>query len=495
MQIPQVTAQSALAEPKAAEGDQQSTKGGGEQGAFAILLALLQGSVAPAQSGLVSDGTVPTDGEQAASLIAANGAAQAETAGVTASVSPILVGPGAETTAVTTAEPAQVTPAEPKDAAGPSVSTGTTTASAPAKLLVLTEVATPVDAGKSAQTSSAQFVVERANAERSEHGGTVNPASSAAPKTAAPSTPVAETGIPVTALAGDEASDSDLGTKLTATADDAIEPEVQGGAPRSTARFVVAKPGATEVESPNLKTESAQKLAQSAAQAGSSTTDEVAKPHSESADLRKAVEHGLARNAGTSASHSDGVRPVNAEVTQTAPVQVDSTVRGTERAKPETEQAAVPDRTTVKTIVIDTVRGVRYLLTKGEQTMRIRLVPESLGEMRLVVTSSSDEISVRIASASHTVRELMHTQIQHLREALSQDGANVGKITISADMSAGTGTGNPQMGSADRAWNPNAREWTGSTASPPKYPSAMGQQLGVVPRQTVPHTGALNLFA
>jgi hypothetical protein len=163
--------------------------------------------------------------------------------------------------------------------------------------------------------------------------------------------------------------------------------------------------------------------------------------------------------------------------------------------KSETEQTAAPDRTTVKTIAVDTVKGVRYLLTKGEQTMRIRLVPESLGELKLVVTSSNDEITVRLASANHAVREVLHTQVHHLREVLAQDGGNVGKITITADMSAGTGPGNPQTGSPDRTWTPNQRGWSGHSSSSANSSSNGRQQPVAVPRQTAPYNGALNLFA
>ena len=520
MQIPQVTAQSIPAESKIADGDQPSTKTkAGEKGAFAILLALLQGTATSAQSESVTAGTESTDGEpggtalssdgtksttgssisQTATLLVNGAAAEGSPAGSTDLVSPTAVTPATETradaavTAKQTALPVQAKPASPEPSVSPGVPVDAAKTAAPVEPLVVTEVVTPVATEKPAQTSSARYIVPTANPDGARQNETVKPAASA---TVSSPNPVSEAGIPVSVVAGDDTSEPDGGAKQTAPADDGIEPEVQPAAPRSTARVVVAKAGTAGAESQKAgsappSTTLTPKLDPETANAASNSAKETLEAGPTAAN--KQTERVPVGNAGTTVSHADGVRPATTEVTQTAPVQAGQSVQAPDAAKAETQQAAPLDRTTVKTIAIDTVKGVRYLLTKGEQTMRIRLVPESLGELRLVVTSSSDSITVQLASANHTVREMLHTQVQHLREALTQDGANVGKITVTADMSAGTG--NPNTGSPDRAWNPNARGWAGNSAASPKYPSAMGQQPVVVPQHAVPHAGALNLFA
>ncbi len=218
----------------------------------------------------------------------------------------------------------------------------------------------------------------------------------------------------------------------------------------------------------------------------------------EATATQKPVARESAGNTSPEPTRIDGAKPAVADTQTATSMNVEHRVpaTGTDAVKPQPDQAPTPDRATLKTIVVDTVKGVRYLLTKGEQTMRIRLVPESLGELKLVVTSNNDEITVRLASANHAVREMLHTQVHHLREALSQDGGNVGKITVTADMSAGAGPGNPQTGSPDRTWTPNQRGWTGGHAPDSRHqPSTTGQQPVAVPRRTAPYSGALNLFA
>jgi flagellar hook-length control protein FliK len=305
--------------------------------------------------------------------------------------------------------------------------------------------------------------------------------------------PVAEseTGIPVAKVASAGDSDTKAESKPAAAVKDGIELEIRSAASRSTARFVVAKAGVANSEAPASSITTDQSAVDSEVDAVPKVLDgDQSAAHKESARMSL-------RNAGTPALQADGTRPVSAELPQSGPVAIDRTVpsNGAEVARTEADHTTPSERTTVKTIAIDTVKGVRYLLTKGEQTMRIRLVPESLGELRLVVTSSGDEITVRLASANHGVRELLHTQVQHLREVLAQDGTPVGKITITGDMSAGTGNGNLLSGSPDRGMTPHTRGWTGNMAGSPNQTPTNGQQPGAAPRMSVTHAGTLNLFA
>jgi len=430
-------------------------------------------------------------------FLASNATAEGDAADANVSVAPATVKPASEPKAGGIDDTGQLPvspPAKPKTPDSPANTAAAAKTAGSAKPLVVTEVVTPVADEKAGRTSSAQFVVRKANADAAERSVTVKPAATT------PASPAAETGIPVTAVAGEDAPEPDVAPTRRTQLDDGVEPASE--TTRSTARFIVAKAGSTEAAPTKGKPDPVPQSVSSAStpepdtvQAGTESAKVVPGTKPETAAYRAPVDCVPTGGADKAAPHADGARPVAAEGQQAAPVQVEHSVRGSERANPEPERTAPPGQTTVKTIAIDTVKGVRYLLTKGEHTMRIRLVPESLGELRLVVTSSSDEVSIRLASASHTVRELLHTQVQHLREALSQDGANVGKITVTADMSAGTGTGNPHTGSPDRAWNPNGRDWTGHAPSSPKYPSSMGQQPVVVPRQAMPHPGTLNLFA
>lgn len=497
MQIPQVTASPSAAEPKAVEGDEPSANGtGGKKGAFAILLALLQ-SNGTVQTAPDSGGTVPEDADVTGSANLAGGGKNGS-ASSTSSL-PLVAGD----TNVT----ASTLPAPAAEAKGPevgaskqataSVSAKEQTSQTPvagktgatAKPVVVTEVTTPVAAEKPGETSTARYIVPATDSADAEAVESQSPTARAAPASA----PVAEseTGIPVAKVASAGDSDAKAEPKPAAPVNDGIEPEVRSAASRSTARFVVAKSGVASSDAPASTVTTEQSTVDSELDAVPKVLEgDQTAAHKESARMSL-------RNAGTPALQADGTRPVSAEVSQSGPVAIDRTVpsNGAEVVRTEVDHTSPPERTTVKTIAIDTVKGVRYLLTKGEQTMRIRLVPESLGELRLVVTSSGDEITVRLASANHGVRELLHTQVQHLREVLAQDGTPVGKITITGDMSAGTGNGNLLSGSPDRGLTPHARGWTGNTPGSPNQTPTNGQQPVAVPGRPVTHAGTLNLFA
>ncbi|GMV93219.1 MAG: hypothetical protein AMXMBFR82_29970 [Candidatus Hydrogenedentota bacterium] len=519
MQIPQVTAPASAPEPGTVEGDKPATKNGegGEKGAFAILLSLLQGS-APAQPG-----TAPgmTEGSGTGEAAPANGG-QSPGATSTASQNVLLVaGNGTATSGEAGPDAAAITPApeskgQPVDAKAQSAKNASTKSSetAPAnpppdhgkavttaKPVIVTQVVTPSPPDGAKQTSSAQYVVPEPNAAASEPGTPTNPVKQTAPANA----PVAEaeTGIPIAKLIDAEDADVTVETKQAAPAKPEAEPMAQATGSRSTARFIVAKPDTVAAETPKAKAEGTTETlsptpAPTPKPVSDGDGDAVAKSlDSEEAAIQKDPAKVPVRTAAVSVQHADGAGPARVESPPNAVVQVEHAApsNGSERVKADVDPAAPPERTTVKTIAIDTVKGVRYLLTKGEQTMRIRLVPESLGELKLVVTSTNDEITVRLASANHSVRELLHTQVHQLREVLAQDGSNVGKITITADLNAGAGTGNPLSGSPDRAWTPHARGWNGNTPGPPNQNPTNGQQPGAVPRRTVSHSGTLNLFA
>jgi len=104
-------------------------------------------------------------------------------------------------------------------------------------------------------------------------------------------------------------------------------------------------------------------------------------------------------------------------------------------------EIARPDAvTSIRELANHTVKSVRYLANQqGEQTMKVRLVPESLGELRLEVTSSGTTITVRMASANPAVREVLQGNLQGLRDALSQDGYHAADVTVTADASSGQG--------------------------------------------------------
>ncbi len=87
------------------------------------------------------------------------------------------------------------------------------------------------------------------------------------------------------------------------------------------------------------------------------------------------------------------------------------------------------------------VKSVRYLVSEGERALRIRLVPESLGEVRVELVSVRDELHLRLVSGSASVREAMETGSDALRNALARDGVNLVRVTVTADGAPSQGHG------------------------------------------------------
>jgi len=137
------------------------------------------------------------------------------------------------------------------------------------------------------------------------------------------------------------------------------------------------------------------------------------------------------------------------------------------------------------------VRGVRYLVTRNEKTLTLRLVPESLGELRLEVTSSvGDTVNVRLISANPAVRAVLGGELPELRALLAREGIGVSQVSVSNGMTPGTGAdGTPHRSVADFAASPAPRN------APPSAPESTWHEAPEARHGFAPHYGALNVFA
>lgn len=93
-----------------------------------------------------------------------------------------------------------------------------------------------------------------------------------------------------------------------------------------------------------------------------------------------------------------------------------------------------PLRPSLETLGGYAVKCIRYLVSQGQRTLQVRLIPESLGELRLSVTTSGDTVSVQFVSPNAAVREVLEAQVAGLREALARDGIDMAKVTVSSDL-------------------------------------------------------------
>ena len=146
------------------------------------------------------------------------------------------------------------------------------------------------------------------------------------------------------------------------------------------------------------------------------------------------------------------------------------------------------ERATLETLAEHTIRGVRYLVTRNEKVLTVRLVPASLGELHLEVTSADDVLHVRLTSGSPLVREALNVALEQLRASLTREGFEVGRVVVSE------GTG-PQFGFADTPNRPTTDP--GSVVQPdPGLPASEPAQANAALARPgpAPHDGVLNVF-
>jgi flagellar hook-length control protein FliK len=114
-----------------------------------------------------------------------------------------------------------------------------------------------------------------------------------------------------------------------------------------------------------------------------------------------------------------------------------SSVDGAARA------ASLPDPVEVPVAELGrfAVRGVRQLLHEGEQRMTLKVMPESLGEVRIEVTRQGGEVQVRMSATTQAVREMLDGQAHTLREALVREGFDSPRIQFTQQPPSSSGGG------------------------------------------------------
>jgi flagellar hook-length control protein FliK len=154
---------------------------------------------------------------------------------------------------------------------------------------------------------------------------------------------------------------------------------------------------------------------------------------------------------------------------------------------PNTPVANAPPKATLENLPQQVIRGLRYLVESGEHTLRIRLVPESLGEVNLEVRSSRDEVSVRMASASPIVREVLQQHLPSLRESLAQDGVHVAKVSVSVDL-------NQSHAPSEGGRHGFSQSYAHRGPTPQLTHPAPKPETSVTQSRAASHTGALNVY-
>jgi len=77
--------------------------------------------------------------------------------------------------------------------------------------------------------------------------------------------------------------------------------------------------------------------------------------------------------------------------------------------------------------------------TDGRSVIRIQLKPEVLGDVRMTITSENHHVAVRMITEHATTKDIIESQLHHLKAELDRQGLIVEKVDVLVD----TGT-NPE---------------------------------------------------
>ena len=163
--------------------------------------------------------------------------------------------------------------------------------------------------------------------------------------------------------------------------------------------------------------------------------------------------------------------------------ETDTGVHGAAKAE---APPAHPERVSLEVVRDFAVRSVRYLVTRGERTVTVRLVPESLGELHIEVTSVKEGLFVRLISANPAVRGFLGEGLDNLRAALAESGVEVADVLVTTDMASGHSAAegrHPQWAAPARS--PGTADWGRDVSV----------EAAAAPATTYPHEGALNVLA
>lgn len=180
-----------------------------------------------------------------------------------------------------------------------------------------------------------------------------------------------------------------------------------------------------------------------------------------------------------------------------APLQTASAPAGAAQ-DPQTavraQETAPPERpmpqSTLPQLPAATLKHVRFLLASGEQRATVKLIPESLGEVRIDILKQGDQIQVRLLSANPAVRELLEGQLAGLRESFQRDGLHLNRVDVGGQTlsnGAGPSAGHHEPGAQKPQYGGGAHgaPGNGTTSEPPEAPR----------RVFTAHRGSLNLLA
>lgn len=96
----------------------------------------------------------------------------------------------------------------------------------------------------------------------------------------------------------------------------------------------------------------------------------------------------------------------------------------------ESGRASLPQSVDVRDVGEFTVRSVRYLSGNTEDTVTVRLIPRSLGELHVAIRTAAEGLEVVLTATGSAVRDRLEGQLVGLRDALAREGLDVTRVTV-----------------------------------------------------------------
>lgn len=96
----------------------------------------------------------------------------------------------------------------------------------------------------------------------------------------------------------------------------------------------------------------------------------------------------------------------------------------------ETRISSALQRTTEDNVMNQLTNKMQHLVRSGETEIRIQLRPESLGEVKLAIRMEGDIVAARIQVENQQVKQIVESNLQSLRDALSEQNLQAGSFEV-----------------------------------------------------------------
>ncbi len=96
----------------------------------------------------------------------------------------------------------------------------------------------------------------------------------------------------------------------------------------------------------------------------------------------------------------------------------------------ETRISSALQRTTEDNVMNQLTSKMHNLVRSGETEIRIQLRPESLGEVKLSIRMEGDIVAARIQVENQQVKQIVESNLQSLRDALSEQNLQAGSLEV-----------------------------------------------------------------